>query len=362
MASRAITIGDYRTSVKLGDLAAREVHDAPPPYPHGWFAVALSSEVPRGAIVTRRFMDREIVVFRTRSGMACAAEAYCPHLGAHFGHGGRVEGEELRCPFHGFRFSVDGRCTHSPYGPPPPAARLGLLSVREVCGVVLVWNGAEAQPSWEIEAPVDDGNWRPFRMTKMRFDSHPQEMIENSFDVGHLSVLHGYVNVQIVRPISVDGPRVRTTYTLARPLPVTGGVHFEMEVSVNGLGFSVSELRLKAGQMLRYLVLITPIGPREVDVRVGASLHRRGRSPITRAAVWPLQTLIERVFMFRFVAEVQHDLTMWENKKYLNRPAIAAGDGPIAKYRAWAQQFYPGYPGWVGSLSSESSPTVEDGS
>jgi nitrite reductase/ring-hydroxylating ferredoxin subunit len=106
-------------------LSARGIQNVPPPYPYGWFAVAFSYELRAGSLITRRFMDREIVLFRTSSGNLQAIESYCPHLGAHIGHGGTVEGEELRCPFHGFRFSASGRCTHSPYGRPPPAARLG---------------------------------------------------------------------------------------------------------------------------------------------------------------------------------------------------------------------------------------------
>src|SRR3954469_18008075 len=79
-------------------FADRKLSDTPPPYPYGWFAVAFSRELRRGSLLRRRFMDRDIVVFRTRSGIACAAEAYCPHLGAHLG-AGNVEGEDLRCPF-----------------------------------------------------------------------------------------------------------------------------------------------------------------------------------------------------------------------------------------------------------------------
>ncbi|WP_425436809.1 Rieske 2Fe-2S domain-containing protein [Mycobacterium rhizamassiliense] len=41
-------------------------------------------------------------MYRTKSGLARAIEAYCPHLGAHLGHGGKVLGDELHCPFHAF--------------------------------------------------------------------------------------------------------------------------------------------------------------------------------------------------------------------------------------------------------------------
>ena len=39
-----------------------------PPYPNGWYAFGLSSDVARGAVVSRPFMGEDLVVYRTRSG------------------------------------------------------------------------------------------------------------------------------------------------------------------------------------------------------------------------------------------------------------------------------------------------------
>jgi len=36
--------------------------------------------------------------------------AYCPHQGAHLGHGGRIENGCLRCPFHALYFDSEGHC------------------------------------------------------------------------------------------------------------------------------------------------------------------------------------------------------------------------------------------------------------
>ncbi|WP_280442724.1 Rieske 2Fe-2S domain-containing protein [Nocardia brasiliensis] len=332
---------DNRRHSATAPLAAREIADTAPPFPYGWYAVAFSGELRPGRLLTRQFMDREIALFRTESGIARAAEAYCPHLGAHFGHGGTVVGEELRCPFHGFRYSVDGRCSHTPYGPPPPAARLGLLPLREICGVLLVWHGPPGADPWEIEPPAEQSFWRPLRTKRMRFSSHPQEVTENSVDFGHFSVLHGFRDARITEPLSVDGPRLRTSYAFTRPIPLIGGIPTEIHIRVDGLGFSVVELSVEAGWDIRQLVLTTPIGPREVDVFVGTSLRSRARGALSRAAWAPLEMLIERGVLRMVVIELLRDQQIWDNKKYLGKPAIAAGDGPIATYRSWARQFYP---------------------
>ena len=45
-----------------------------------------------------------------------------------------------------------------------------------------------------------------------------------------------------------------------------------------------------------------------------------------------------------FVAEVsrqlEEDIPIWENKIYLDRPALCDGDGPIGSFRKWCKQFY----------------------
>ena len=44
-----------------------------------------------------------------------------------------------------------------------------------------------------------------------------------------------------------------------------------------------------------------------------------------------------------FVAgQFEHDVPIWENKIYRQNPMLCDGDGPIAEFRRWCQQFYPG--------------------
>ena len=80
----------------------------PFPMPFGWFKVALADDVPAGAVITRHYFGTELVVWRDDEGRVACQEAYCPHLGAHLGWGGKVEGQRIRCPFHGWVFDCDG--------------------------------------------------------------------------------------------------------------------------------------------------------------------------------------------------------------------------------------------------------------
>ena len=63
-----------------------------------------------------------MVAFRTESGQAKVVDAYCPHMGAHLGygirdqagHGSAVVGESIVCPFHGWAYDGEGKCTPYP--------------------------------------------------------------------------------------------------------------------------------------------------------------------------------------------------------------------------------------------------------
>lgn len=58
----------------------------------------------------------QLAAFRTQDGQAHVVDAYCPHLGANLAAGGRVVGDCIECPFHGWQFrGEDGKCTSIPY-------------------------------------------------------------------------------------------------------------------------------------------------------------------------------------------------------------------------------------------------------
>ncbi|UCF48982.1 MAG: Rieske 2Fe-2S domain-containing protein [Myxococcales bacterium] len=52
----------------------------------------------------------ELIARTDTTGDVRVFDAYCPHQGAHLGHGGRLDDDCLRCPFHGFYFDTQGRC------------------------------------------------------------------------------------------------------------------------------------------------------------------------------------------------------------------------------------------------------------
>ncbi|WP_433566414.1 hypothetical protein ACQP1O_15120 [Nocardia sp. CA-151230] len=81
--------------------------------------------------------------------------------------------------------------------------------------MILVWHGPDrGDPQWEVEeVSADPEEWLPLQHTVLRFSGHPQEVSENSVDLGHLTVLHGFGAVTVRHPLKTDGPYLRTAYS-----------------------------------------------------------------------------------------------------------------------------------------------------
>ena len=78
------------------------------PIPTGWFCVSLSTDLEVGEVKPLKYFARDLVLFRTSDGEAHVLDAYCPHLGAHLGHGGKLVDDKIVCPFHAWEFDGQG--------------------------------------------------------------------------------------------------------------------------------------------------------------------------------------------------------------------------------------------------------------
>lgn len=310
------------------------------PYPDGWFAVAFADELRPGRMLRQRFMGEDLVVYRTRRGVVRVVEPYCPHLGAHLGHGGWVDGEEIVCPFHHFAFGTDGRCVRTGYGTRPPAAQLRQREVREVNGAILVWrHGGGAPPTWEVAAQSTEGFPQPFRYVATLVD-HPQDVVENSVDTGHIAPLHGYRRAWVRQPFRTHGPLFTLGVSVERALPLAGSVEITFDAVVHGLGhiWAVATIpRLRTTALFQ--AMATPLDPVHVQLRFSAAL-RAGSDAAQARPQLLLSRLLTAALAPAFRWDLGQDFPVWQHKLYLDQPKLAKGDGPIAAYRHWARQFY----------------------
>jgi len=165
-----------------------------PEFPMGWFSVSRSQELLVGDVKQVQAFDRELALYRTRSGVAVLQDAYCPHLGAHLGIEGRVVGESIRCPFHGWRFGCDGKCEEIPYCDEIPGrAKIRTWNTQEKNGEIYIWYHPEnTAPQWELPDFPELGHpdWTEPRYTEFLVPAHVQDIAENSCDPVHFQYVH----------------------------------------------------------------------------------------------------------------------------------------------------------------------------
>jgi len=304
------------------------------PLPNGWFAVAVSDEIAPGEVAIRRYFDQDLVLFRTESGAIAVFDPFCPHLGAHLGHGGRVEGERLRCPFHGWAFGTDGVCRDVPYAKRIPAnAQTRAWPTCERFGFVFVWRDPAGGAPWFELADVPEAA-SPDWSTHQRFDwtirAHGQELGENGVDPAHFRFVHGTLNVPDMRATE-DGP-YRVAFQPVEMKTPRGEVRGAIEARSYGMGFSTT--RFTGICETLELATMTPIDATTSHVRYAFTQPRvNGQDPKGGVAAAIIRDIVK---------QTNEDIPIWENKVYRERPVLCDGDGPIAQYRRWCQQFYPG--------------------
>lgn len=328
----------------------------PFPLPQGWFMVAFSHELAPGEVRPLKYFGKDLVLFRRGDGTPALLDAWCPHLGAHLGVGGRVDGSTLVCPFHGWAFDGGGSCVRIPYGGAdgkgagvriPRQARVNAWEVREHSGMILAWHDLQRRaPHWEPPVAPEHGHddWTPYHTRRWTIATCNQEMAENAVDSAHFYWLHGTVE-QPPTSAEILAPHVlhmrSATLMSTGAGPVTGGI----EAHMFGFGYTMTRF---TGLVETLLVSsATPIDEGRCDMAFAFTVRRTvpPDSPLAMGGDGTLQADITKGIGKAFVKEIarqlEQDIPIWENKRYLPRPVLCEADGPVGLFRTWSRQFYP---------------------
>ena len=316
-----------------------------PPFPESWYAVAWSSDVPAGAAVPVFAFGRELVAFRTTGGAVHVLDAHCPHLGAHLGHGGTVIGDELRCPFHGWRFAGDGRCTAAPSASRLPQGRpQRAWMTRELHGRLWVWfSSTDSPPTWSLPETLLDpaSRWSSGGRIDRTFPSHPQDILENAADPDHFLSIHGMSEV-IESDVTYDEHCITTRLRARTPSQRLGfpGLMFSGVITLRtyGMGLQTIRTQMGIGRLGLWVdtLVVEGITPREagsasllIDIHLARSLPP--------GAEW----FARRAFRQSVTQDVDADIQVWAHRKYLAHPQLTTADPEIGRFRRWARRFYP---------------------
>jgi len=320
-------------------------------FPSGWFRVAESASLPNMGVIPLRYFGKDLVLFRTEDGTACVMDAHCPHLGAHLGYGGKVEGETIQCPFHGWCFDSNGHCTDIPYTSKIPSkAQIKTWLVREVNGLIMVYYHAIKEPAtWEIpELPeYTSEQWTPWsRVFQWKTHASIQDLSEVTVvDTAHFGILHPDT-FQSVKSSTVEVNsqvfihRMSPEYNHLLPVAKTLGLIITgfWEVESYGLGYHIFRSRDRVLTEVETITLFTwtPIDEEYVEACIRVKMKKVFNEIITRG--------LRKIGIAKGTKAFEEDLSILEHKLMPPHPLFCDGDGPLSQYRRWSSQFYKNLP------------------
>ena len=163
-----------------------------------WIPFLLARDVPADGLPYRvRLLGEELVAFRDSDGRVGLVDQACAHRGAPLVFGRNEEGG-LRCVYHGWKFSVDGRCQEMPAEPDNSPmlkkVRLKAYPVKERNGVLWTYLGPDADPP-----PLPSVEWNLVPPENVHVSMRVQECnwlqaLEGEIDSAHAAILHGRVD------------------------------------------------------------------------------------------------------------------------------------------------------------------------
>jgi vanillate O-demethylase monooxygenase subunit len=188
-----------------------------------WHPVAYSGDLAPGEPLAVDLLGEALVLWRDRAGTAHAFFDLCIHRGTALSLG-TVEGDEIVCPYHGWRYRSDGACTRIPQLADPtrvPAkARATAFTCAERYG--MIWVALE-EPRWALpEVPeLEDPAWATVSCGPYWWACDASRQVENFTDFGHFPFVHPGLLGDPERPV-VPGHEVRTDghvlhYEIVRP-------------------------------------------------------------------------------------------------------------------------------------------------
>ncbi len=159
-----------------------------------WYAVLSSHELKKGRVIAARRFGEDLVFYRTENGEPACAEHLCAHRKASLAKGW-VEGDHIKCPFHGIEYDINGKCVHVPSEGRASAAdfsrlRLKTYPVREIGGIIFIWYG-DGAPDKEPDYfdVINDPRFNYDHMDDC-WSVDYSRVIENQLDVSHLAFVH----------------------------------------------------------------------------------------------------------------------------------------------------------------------------
>lgn len=169
-------------------------------YINFWIPMALATELEDEPIRVTA-LGQEFALFRDSSGTASCLADVCIHRGGSLG-AGKVIGDCLQCPYHGWEYDGEGNCTKIPTiakdAKIPGRARVDAYPVIERYGVLFAFLGdlPEEERPGLLEIPeYGQEGWSTTNLV-YPWQANLERVIENGLDATHTEFVHPSAGLQ----------------------------------------------------------------------------------------------------------------------------------------------------------------------
>jgi phenylpropionate dioxygenase-like ring-hydroxylating dioxygenase large terminal subunit len=143
-----------------------------------------------------QMLGLQFVLWRDERGQARCVANTCTHRGGSLGDG-KVVGNCVQCPYHGWLFNGDGECERIPSLGPlskiPERSRIDGYPVEERYGLVFVFLGDLPEEERPTIMPIEEygqEGWRTLTL-RYRWKANYVRLVENQCDPSHVEYVHG---------------------------------------------------------------------------------------------------------------------------------------------------------------------------
>jgi phenylpropionate dioxygenase-like ring-hydroxylating dioxygenase large terminal subunit len=287
-------------------------------FPSGWYYMADSKTIKKGKIKPFKYFDMDLALGRTSTGKIQLFKAHCPHLGAHIGLGGKFDGEQVVCPFHGWKHTLDKMCDKG--------LKISSLPVQENWGKVFMWYSNDHRaPDYDV-VPLD-------QLGKGHFTLHTNTLIikaplveicENMPDLDHYVYVHGMKDTKFTK-MDIKKNTFEFNFKIDTSATITKDLKSECQNTFYGPG--IMWVNLTHVFQMKSSVTLTPIDANTTY------MHQQIHIPKLFNPLKLLSLYLPLCFIYK--KEMKKDTVLWENKIVGGNKYQLLQESHIFKLRNW---------------------------
>jgi 5,5'-dehydrodivanillate O-demethylase len=186
-----------------------------------WQPVFHAADLRERRPVPLQILGEGFTLYRGEGGAAHLVDARCPHRGTRLATGW-VEGDALRCFYHGWKFGPDGRCVEQPAEESRFCDKVSIRSfpLREYLGLIFAYLGEGEPPEFPRFPQFEHFAGLVEVDSYLRNCNYAQNM-ENALDMSHVAFVHAnnsasFATIGLGRSLATEETDWGIAYTFTR--------------------------------------------------------------------------------------------------------------------------------------------------